>query len=941
MILGTIAYEGEHLIYGQLGTLALITSFVFAIIGFISYFSAIRKQKAGEPAQNWKNLGRVSFGLHGVSVLAVIGLLFYLLIARHYEYAYVYDHTSDSLPFKYIFSAFWEGQEGSFLLWSFWHVILGGIFWINRGKFEANVLSVICLVQVFISSMLLGLYMGFGPDAFKIGINPFVLLRDSVDAPIFANADYLSLIEGRGLNALLQNYWMTIHPPTLFLGFASTTIPFAFALGGLWEHDYKKWLAPALPWAAFSAGILGLGILMGGAWAYEALTFGGYWAWDPVENMSLVPWIMLVAGIHSHLVARSTGHSLKATFVFYILTFFLVVYSTFLVRSGILEETSVHAFVESGLERQLFVFLAFFPILAFATYIYHYRKIPTPNKEERLQSREFWMFTGTMVLGISAILITYFTSLPVINAIASYFDPLHEPLVINDPVDHYNKNQLWIALLIGLLSGVGQWTRYRERNMKLYRKKLFKHLLISAAISLLLTFGFLQWLQATAWQYQVLLFSAFFAILTNTDHLIFTIRRNPKTLASWFSHAGFGIMIIGILASGLNKEIISTNMFAQRGLLGLDEETLQKNIILLKGSPMIMNGYEATYEDDSMDGTYRTYDIHFASLDSNSVQDTFTLRPNIIYNSDFTKVEAYNPDTRRRWNYDIFTHLSGLPPQEMNFEEARKIEDSLDYVLTNLTLGDTVQIGSHFLIAEFDTRTPDHKEYKYQEGDLTVGLKITSWSDEFTRPETKTPFLLVRDNALFQFSAYFPNTRIKIKLPESFADVVFDQAMAEKNTSVELKVGDSTRWEGFTMQFVEVQQPPTNANYEGEADDLAIGAKFKIWEAQNNREFNLEPVFFIRENEVFYTADIDSASQLEARLTKVNPEKSSFSFQFALQEMKSPAEVPIKLAENVPRSDYIVLSTIKFPGINLFWLGSCLMLLGFFASMIVRWKSRV
>ncbi|NBB88173.1 MAG: cytochrome c assembly protein, partial [Bacteroidetes bacterium] len=601
-MLGRIAYEGEHLVYGEIGTLAIIASFIFSILGFIAYFRAIRAQKGGTSPAQWKNLGRVSFGIHGISIFVIMGTLFYLLINRHYEYAYVYDHTSDSLPFKYIFSAFWEGQEGSFLLWAFWHVVLGSIFMFSRGKFEANVLAVISLVQVFITSMLLGLYIGFGPEAFKIGINPFTLLRDSVDAPIFTNADYLSLIEGRGLNALLQNYWMTIHPPTLFLGFASTTIPFAFTLGALWEGDYKKWMGPALPWAAFSAGILGLGILMGGAWAYEALTFGGYWAWDPVENMSLVPWIMLVAGIHSHLVAQSTGHSIKATFVFYILTFFLIVYSTFLVRSGILEETSVHAFVESGLEKQLLVFLLFFPSLALISFFYHYRQIPSPKKEETLPSREFWMFTGTMVLGISAILITYFTSLPVINALFSYFDPMHDPMVINDPVDHYNRNQLWIALLIGLLSGVGQWTRYNERNIGLYKKKLAKHLLISAGLSLILTIAFLQWLQASAWQYQILLFSGFYAIITNTDHLMSVFKNHPKSIASWFSHAGFGIMIIGILASGLNKEIISTNVFAQKGLLGLDEETLEKNIILLQNSPMVMNGYKATYADDHMDG---------------------------------------------------------------------------------------------------------------------------------------------------------------------------------------------------------------------------------------------------------------------------------------------------------------------------------------------------
>jgi cytochrome c-type biogenesis protein CcmF len=939
MIFSNISYVGEHLIYGELGNLALVLGFVFALLSAGSYFLSTQNNHQLKKSRAWKNLGRLGFIIQSISVFAVIGLLFYLLIQKHYEYAYVYDHTSDDLPFKYIFSAFWEGQEGSFLLWAFWHVILGLILLWKRGEWEAPVLAVVALVQAFILSMLLGVYIGEGTDAFKIGINPFLLLRDTVDAPIFNNADYLSLIEGRGLNALLQNYWMTIHPPTLFLGFASTTIPFAFAMAGLWTGNFKSWLQPAFPWVAFSAGVLGVGILMGGAWAYEALTFGGYWAWDPVENMSLVPWLMLVAGIHAHLIAQSTGHSLKATFAFYILTFFLIVYSTFLVRSGILEETSVHAFVESGLEKQLLVFLLFFPLLGFITYFRKYKLIPSPKTQEKLQSREFWMFTGTMVLGISAILITFFTSLPVINALMTYFDPLHEPMVINDPVEHYNRSQLWIALFIGLLSGVGQWTRYNERNVKLYKKTLLLHLGLAAVFAFILSYISLYWLNAVAWQYQLLLFSGFYAIISNTDHFLRVVKHYPKSVASWFSHAGFGIMIIGILASGLNKQVISTNLFAQQGLLGLDEETLQSNIILLKGSPMVMNGYEATYVDDSMDGFYRTYDIRFVALDSTSEnQDTFTLRPNIIYNSDYTKVEAYNPDTRRRWNYDVFTHLSGLPPQEMNFQEARNIEDSLDYTEQMISPGDTLEYNGTFIYSEFTNEIPIHDDYEYKEGDMVLGLDITTWSNEFTQAEEKSAFLLIRDNALYQFGAYFPDTRLKIKLPESFADVILENSESQSSTTIELEVNDSTQWGNFNIHLSDIIQSPESPNYQAQEGDVAIGAQLDIQNAAER--VRLKPIFYIRNDEINFVEDRDTTAKIGAQLIKIDPEKSSFTFVLSREKIKWPDEAPITIAENVPRSDYLVLSTIKFPGINLFWLGSIMMLFGFFVSMIFRWNTK-
>jgi cytochrome c-type biogenesis protein CcmF len=124
-------------------------------------------------------------------------------------------------------------------------------------------------------------------------------------APIFSQADYLSIPQmqdGQGLNALLQNYWMVIHPPVLFLGFSSTVVPFAYAIAGLWKRDFGGWTRVALPWTLFSACVLGTGVMMGAAWAYEALSFGGYWGWDPVENASMVPWLVMIAGLHTQVI---------------------------------------------------------------------------------------------------------------------------------------------------------------------------------------------------------------------------------------------------------------------------------------------------------------------------------------------------------------------------------------------------------------------------------------------------------------------------------------------------------------------------------------------------------------------------------------------------------------------------------------------------------------
>ena len=172
---------------------------------------------------------------------------------------------------KYIFSAFWEGQEGSFLLWMFWHIILGFILIRTAKEWESPVMSILSLVQFFIGTMIVGLYIYIGDTEYKIGSNPLLFLRDTLEIPLFNNKDYVSLLTGTGMNPLLQNYWMTIHPPTLFLGFGSTIVPFAYAIAGLWTGQHREWLKPVFPWALFSGMILGTGILMGGAWALSLI----------------------------------------------------------------------------------------------------------------------------------------------------------------------------------------------------------------------------------------------------------------------------------------------------------------------------------------------------------------------------------------------------------------------------------------------------------------------------------------------------------------------------------------------------------------------------------------------------------------------------------------------------------------------------------------------
>ncbi len=362
-----IQFAGEHLFIGNAGRFFVVLSLVASFLGVATYFKAAEsKDEPGE--KSWKRIARISFITHAVSVFAIFFTLFYIIHSHYFEYAYAWEHSSIALPVYYMISCFWEGQEGSFLLWMFWHAILGVILLFSAGKWESRVMAIVCLAQVVLSTMILGVEIG---PWFTLGSSPFELLRiakpELLDIPILATvgkANYLSVIQdGTGLNPLLQNYWMVIHPPTLFLGFASSIVPFAFVIGALWKREYDSWIRPALPWTLFCVMILGAGIIMGGFWAYESLSFGGYWAWDPVENASLIPWIIIIAAVHVMHIHKSTGNSLLLASLLAMSCFILVLYATFLTRSGVLNGTSVHAFTDLGLAGQLMVFLFMFMLI--------------------------------------------------------------------------------------------------------------------------------------------------------------------------------------------------------------------------------------------------------------------------------------------------------------------------------------------------------------------------------------------------------------------------------------------------------------------------------------------------------------------------------------------------------------------------------------------------
>ena len=735
-------YVGEHLFPGKLGHFFAVLSFAASFVAMIAYFKAANA-KTPEEENNWRRMARTAFMIDVIAVFSVLFTLIYIINTRLFEYNFAWEHSSRSLTPKFLLACIWEAQEGSFLLWTLWTSVLGMILMRTGKKWEAPVMTVISFGQFCLATMIIGIYI-FGS---KVGINPFILVRQQMsEAPIFSRPDYLSfpqMQDGQGLNALLQNYWMFIHPPILFLGIASTIVPFAYAIAGLWKRQFGGWTKIALPWTLFSACVLGTGILMGAAWAYESLSFGGYWAWDPVENASLVPWLVMIAGLHTMVVYNATGHSLRATYFFLIIQFTLILYETYLTRSGKLGDTSVHAFVESGMDVQLMLFVAVFFVPAIVLFANRYKKIPHIVKEESPGSREFWMFIGSLVLFLSSLFIIAYTSLPIFNLITG-----KKVTIGDDQAFAYNRVEIFVAFLLGLFTAITQYLKYKQTSREYLLKRIAIPTVIALALSLLISFfggihydkygpGYLAAIHLA-------LFGAVYSIVANASYIWIGLKGKMRAAGPAVAHTGFGLMLLGILLSSAKKEVLSMNTTGIN--LPFDPASGQnpmENLTLLKGVRTDMGKYWATYMgNDSADARSKTtyYQIHLQKKDSSA---SFDLYPDMMKVTKGQQGNSANPDKYHYWDRDIFAYISATDnPEQLS-------QDTTSYRNFPLAPHDTAYYSKGFIVLDSIVFDPSAGKYHFSRSDTALEA-VLSIVDKDSIRYTATPVLYYKDNeALF------------------------------------------------------------------------------------------------------------------------------------------------------------------------------------------------
>ena len=373
------------------------------------------------------------FGLLSVASLA----LMYLFVTDDYSVKYVQHYSDRSMPLFYKATAMWGGQDGSLLFWvwvmSIWSAIA---VYLNREKNRA--LLPYTIVAMMAVTLFFTMTMIFAANPFETYIG---------GAPT----------DGRGLNPLLQNPYMVTHPPTLYLGYIGWTVPFCFAVGALVHGrlDYG-WIDAMRRWCLAAWIFLTIGLVLGGLWAYEELGWGGYWAWDPVENAAFIPWLTGTAFIHS-IQVQERRQSFKMWNLFLIiLTFILTLVGTMMTRSGVVQ--SVHAFAQSDIGNIFFAFILFSTVVGFGLLVWRRNELAPENRLESVVSREFVFLLNNWILLMMAFFVLFGTLFP---AVYRFFTSQE----VNVGATFFNQWMRPLGLILLFLTGVGPLLPWRRATM--------------------------------------------------------------------------------------------------------------------------------------------------------------------------------------------------------------------------------------------------------------------------------------------------------------------------------------------------------------------------------------------------------------------------------------------------------------------------------------------
>ncbi|HDL04577.1 MAG TPA: hypothetical protein ENH25_10655 [candidate division Zixibacteria bacterium] len=722
------------MVSGQLGDLAIYLALGMTILSGLAFFvTALGKR-------NLFDLGKKAYYLFLVFTTAAVVYLFYLFFAHDFSIEYVYGYSSSDLPFFYLLSAFWGGQEGTYLLWTFFSGLFGLIILSRGGRYKMYAMSFYSLVNLFLIVMM-------------ITLSPFKKLG-------FAAA------EGAGLNPLLQDPWMVIHPPIMFVAYAMAAVPFALVLAAMVRKDYTDWLKITFPYIVITSLSLAIANVLGGYWAYKTLGWGGYWAWDPVENTSFIPWVVSLGLIHSLLVEKRSGALRRSNLLLTIFVFLLVIYGTFLTRSGVLADFSVHSFVDLGANAVLISFVLLYLIISAGIFLF----FRTPDKAGKplsynLLSRDFVLFIGMLLLVILGVVVLFWSSLPFLTQYLSDNPTAAE-------ISTYNTFAFPFAILISLFITLGPFVRGSGGKPEGVNTKILTAVAISLVVSavLWLTELISLTIAITLFIYlgAMLIYIGFKALRKNliislaagligmaislflgvrgVDYLFFFaaaaaaagahiiilteyIPGNINAAGGYLTHFGFALMLIGILASSA----FSTNY----------------NLVIPRSQSQEVYGIDVTY--NGISGTIETAENEIL-LTLNSNGEKTEGRPQYFYTRRMDGIMK-RPYIRKSLAYDLY--FSPQEIQQLGGDHGLMISKGMSESVGEFNIKFTgFEVGSHA-----------------EGGGMSVGANLeVSYNG---RTETVTP-MLVSDvsgaNITSKPVDLFSGTGYQVGLDRIFAD---------------------------------------------------------------------------------------------------------------------------------------------------------------------------
>jgi cytochrome c-type biogenesis protein CcmF len=437
----------------DLGRFGLLGALALALYALAAAALGGREQR-GEIV---RSAVRALWGVAALEALAS-GVLVAALVRRDYSFAYVINHTRDAQALLYTVTSFWGGMEGSLLLWA---IVLSGYSLAALrfvGREAPHLLAGVAVVCAAVASF-------------------FLFLLASVASP-FVTVPFPPQ-DGRGMNPLLLNPWMAIHPPTLYLGFVGLTVPFAIVMASLWTGAAEEaGVLLARRWMLWAWYCLSMGLGFGAKWSYVVLGWGGYWAWDPFENAALMPWLVATAFLHSVMIQERRAMLRQWTVVLVVLAFGLSIFGTFLTRSGVL--SSIHSFTQSPLGGYFLAFLAIAMVAAFALVAWRWEALRSPNILDSALSRESAFLFNNVVLLTIAFAVFLGTVFPVLSEAVS-----GRRMNVGPPFFDHIVIPLALGLL--LLMGVGPLIAWRRASAESLRGSFLTPGAIGVVVGLTLT----------------------------------------------------------------------------------------------------------------------------------------------------------------------------------------------------------------------------------------------------------------------------------------------------------------------------------------------------------------------------------------------------------------------------------------------------------------------